>query len=326
VAAVAGLVVARWWLFNGAMGNSEGLLVALALAAVLAHAHGRYGAAFALAVGVGLLRPEAWPFLGLYGLWLLRGDRRRAPWVLGAGALVVALWLGPELWGSGNAFRAADRAQQPNAGSAAFADQPWLQVLQDAAGMLPWLAVAGLAAAAVTLRRERLALGLAALGGGWLLLVAVMTSGGFSGNQRYLVLPATIAVVLGAAGVVRLLARLRVPAAAVLAVVPLAFLAPDLATVPETVDEVRYQTALVADLEALPPVRCGALVTGPRLVPAVAWRYGVHGREVLLEAPPGAPATVLHVRVKPELPHAPRAGAEAPALAERGGWKLRCAR
>jgi hypothetical protein len=78
VAAVAALVVARWWLFNGAMGNSEGLLVALALGAVLLHADGRRGWAFALAVGVGLLRPEAWPFLGLYGLWLLRDDLRRA--------------------------------------------------------------------------------------------------------------------------------------------------------------------------------------------------------------------------------------------------------
>ncbi len=325
LAAVAALVVTRPWLFNGAMGNSEGLLVALALGAVLLHAEGRRGWAFALAVGVGLLRPEAWPFLGLYGLWLLRGDLRRAPWVVGAGALVVALWLGPELWGSGNAFRAADRAQQPNAGSAAFADLPWLEVVKDAIGMLPWLAVAGLGAAAVTLRREPLALGLAAVGAGWLGLVALMTSGGFSGNQRYLVLPAAIAVVLGAAGIVRLLARLRVPAAAALAVVPLAFLAPDAATVPETLREVRFQTALVEDLEALPRARCGPLVTGPRLVPAVAWTYGVHAREVLLEPPPGAPATVLHVRVKPELPRAPGAGSALPGLAERGAWKLRCA-
>jgi len=289
--------------------------------------HGRRGWAFALAVGVGLLRPEAWPFLGLYGLWLIRDRPARAPWVVGAGVAVVALWLGPELWGSGNAFRASDRAQQPNAGSAAFAEQPWLQVLKDAIGMLPWLAVIGVVAAVAVLRRDRLALALAALGGGWLALVAVMASGGFSGNQRYLVLPAAIAVVLGAAGAMTVLRRLRAPALAA-ALVPLAFVAPDGATVPGTVREIGFQTALVSDLEALPLVRCGAgpPVTGPRLVPAVAWRYGVHGREVRLEPPPGGrPATVLHVRVKPELPRAPAAGADRPALHERGAWKVRCA-
>ncbi len=338
VAAVVALLVARWWLFNGAMANSEGLLVALALGAVLLHADGRRGWAFALAVGVGLLRPEAWPFLGLYGLWLLRDDLRRAPWVVGAGLLVIALWLGPELWGSGNAFRASDRAQQPNAGSAAFADQPWLVVLQDALGMLPWLAVAGLVAAlgllatragraraGVGAAQVRLVAGLAALGGGWLALVAAMTVGGFSGNQRYLVLPAAIAVVLGAAGVVWTLRAVGPRALAAAPLLAAAFVAPDVSTVRDTLREVDFQTRLVADLEALPVVRCGPVVTGPRLVPAVAWRYGVHGREVRLEAPPGTAATVLHVRVKPELPRAPRAGATLPALAERGAWKVRCA-
>jgi hypothetical protein len=152
-----------------------------------------------------------------------------------------------------------------------------------------------------------------------------MTVGGFSGNQRYLVLPATIAVVLGAAGVVWLL---RAAGARALAAAPLlaaAFLAPDAGTVRETFREVGFQTRLVSDLEALPVVRCGPPVTGPRLVPAVAWRYGVHGREGRLDPPAGAPATVLHVRVKPELPRAPRAGAELPARAERGAWKVRCA-
>jgi hypothetical protein len=204
--------------------------------------------------------------------------------------------------------------------------------------MLPWLAVGGLVAAAAVLatrrgRRRagvdggavRLAAGLVALGGGWLALVAAMTVGGFSGNQRYLVLPAAIAVVLGAAGVVWLL---RAAGARALAAAPLlaaAFLAPDAGTVRETLREVGFQTRLVSDLEALPVVRCGPPVTGPRLVPAVAWRYGLHGREVRLDPPAGAPATVLHVRVKPELPRAPRAGAELPARAERGAWKVRCA-
>ena len=39
-------------------------------------------------------------------------------------ASLPVLWFGPELWGSGNLNRASDRAQQPNADSAAFAANP----------------------------------------------------------------------------------------------------------------------------------------------------------------------------------------------------------
>ena len=47
------------------------------LGAVDRHLEGRRRQAFALAVAAGLLRPEAWPFLGLYGLWLVWDDRAR---------------------------------------------------------------------------------------------------------------------------------------------------------------------------------------------------------------------------------------------------------
>jgi len=322
--AAAALLVGRWWLFNGAMGNSEGLLVAIVLGAILAHLHGRRGWAFAGALGVAMLRPEGWPAVALYAAYLLWEERSRLPWLAAGLVSVPVLWLGPELWGSGNAFRAADRAQQPNAGSAAFADLPWLQVLSDFVGMLPWLAVAGLVAAPFVVRREdrRLAAALAALAAAWLALVMVMTSGGFSGNQRYLVVPAVLAIVIAAGALGRVLRRLPAVLAAALAAA--AFVAPDVTTVPTTLDEVDYQSQLITDLEALPEVRCGPLHTGPRLVPAVAWRYGVHASDVGLQ--PVAPATVLQVRVKPELPRAPRDVAGARLVAERGAWRLGCAR
>src|SRR3954454_18709446 len=69
--AAAAYAVAPWTIRNAALGNSEGLLVAIALGAVDRHLAGRRGQAFALGVGAALLRPEAWPFLGLYGAVLL---------------------------------------------------------------------------------------------------------------------------------------------------------------------------------------------------------------------------------------------------------------
>ena len=126
-----------WWLRNGAMGNSEGIMVALVLGAALCHLEGRKGWAFTLAIGAGLLRPEAWPFLGLYALFLLWEDRARLTWIAGGLASLPVLWLAPEYWGSGNAFRASDRAQNPRSNSPAFADNPALEVVKDAIGLAP---------------------------------------------------------------------------------------------------------------------------------------------------------------------------------------------
>ena len=107
-------------------------MVALVLGAVLCHLQGRKGWAFALAIGAGLLRPEAWPFLGLYALLLLWEDRARLKWIAGGLAALPVLWFAPEYWGSGNAFRASERAQHPRADSPAFADHPALEVIKDA--------------------------------------------------------------------------------------------------------------------------------------------------------------------------------------------------
>src|SRR3954467_5781801 len=71
LAAAVPYAIAPWTLRNGAMGNSEGLLVAPTPAGVARALDGRYRGAFAIGLGAALLRPETWPFLGLYGLWLL---------------------------------------------------------------------------------------------------------------------------------------------------------------------------------------------------------------------------------------------------------------
>ena len=86
VAAVGVMALSPWWAFNTALGNSEGLLAAAVLWAVVAHLAGRRRAALALLTAAALMRPEAWPFLGAYGYWLWRDERR---FVIAAGATVL---------------------------------------------------------------------------------------------------------------------------------------------------------------------------------------------------------------------------------------------
>jgi hypothetical protein len=329
IAAAAGIAVSPWWFRNGALGNSEGLLIALLFGAILLHLDRRRGWAFALALAVGLLRPEAWPFVGLYALWLLYEDRARLRWVAAGLVSLPVLWLGPELWGSGNALRASDRAQQPNPDSAAFADHPALAVMQDAVEMIPWAAVAGAAllVAIAIARRDRAALGLTALAVAWIGLVAAMTSHGFSGNLRYLMPPAALLIVLGSAGLVRL-ARplLRHPAA--LAAIGLAVIAgfalQDSDELDDQVRSVHYQAdntdllpKVIDDAGGATRLRdCGRAYTNPFLVPQVAWYLDVHTEQVALDPARQHPRVVFHVM------HTRGAKGRAPAWAKRGRTEL----
>ncbi|MDP8944285.1 MAG: hypothetical protein M3N16_09235, partial [Actinomycetota bacterium] len=145
VVGALGVALSAGWLRNAALGNSEGLLVGLGMLAVERHLDGRRDHALVLATGAALLRPETWPFLGLYAGWLWLAEPRRRRLIVAALALVPLLWLGPELWGSGDALRASDRAQQPNPGSPAFAENPAVAVIENAYDMLSRAAVAGVA-------------------------------------------------------------------------------------------------------------------------------------------------------------------------------------
>jgi hypothetical protein len=327
VVAAVGLAAMPWWVRNGALANSEGIMVAFVVGAALCHLEGRRGWAFTLALGAGMLRPEAWPFLGLFALFLLWEDRSRLLWLAGGLATLPLLWLLPEYWGSGNAFRASDRAQNPRSDSPAFADDPALEVIKDALGLAPGAAVAfavaalGLAALAVARRStlgERLpdrrsavaALVLAALAAAWIGLVAVMTVRGFSGNTRYLIVPGVLVVTLGAVGAVWAIRALLPggrlpPAVAVVAAVGLcvAFAAPETDRLAKAFDEVEYQADLYHDLGTLiddaggaAHLRdCGHAFTGPFLVPQVAWRLRLHTSDVDIR-PRGERGTVFHVR------------------------------
>jgi hypothetical protein len=321
VAAAAALAIAPWWIRNAALGNSEGLIVAFLLATIDRHLAGDRRAAFLLAVCAGLLRPEAWPFLGLYGLWLLWRRALPARLIIGAGVGVVALWLVPEWLGSGDLLRAAHRAKDVNPGAPTYADSPVRAVLEDASEMLTAPLVAGIVAAIVlvVLRRDRAVAFLAGLAICWLGLVAYMTSDGFSGNQRYLIAPVALLIVLGGAGAgwglgrVIALAGRGVPALArkhqaraivvvVAALIGLGFAFPSFKNFAPTMRSLEYQAELTDELPGL--IReaggkerlkaCGKPFTGPFLVPVVAWNLNLHTQDVALT--PTRPAVVFRVK------------------------------
>ena len=204
------MLVSDWWLFHTYLGNSEGMLAAASAWAIVAHLDGRRQAALGLGVAAGLIRPEAWPFAGLYALWAWRRGHLSF-WVAAAWlALIPILWFGPDLTGSGGALGASDAAlAYASPASAANAAVPGLEVWRDAGGLVT---VPALLAVVLGVwlggRVDRVLFGMAFA---WVLIVGVLAQAGYPGNPRYNVPAAVICCALAAAGVVRL-ARWHAPA------------------------------------------------------------------------------------------------------------------
>ncbi len=328
VVAVCCLVLAPWYLRNVWLGNSEGLMVVCLLGAVLAHLEGRRRGAFGWGVAAALLRPEAWPFLGLYGLWFVWRERDRLLLVAAGFASLPVLWFLPELWGSGNLLRAAQRAQQPRADAATFSDSPILTILDTAARMLSVPAYLGLAVALAWLllrrgeRSSRVAVGgILVMALAWIALVAYMTSDGFSGSERYLVAPVALLAVCAGAGAGWAFAALPLRATGLVAatvVAGLAVLAPGASELDRTVSGMVHQSRLPGQLSDVIAraggkerlLACGAPVTGPLLVPQVAYELGIHTSAVTLDPRPGS--VVFRVRTT-------LAGGATPPLTALGG-------
>ena len=193
------MALSPWWLFNTALGNSEGLLAAAVVWAVVAHVAGHRRAALALATAAALMRPEVWPFLAAYGLWLWRDERRA---VIAVAVIVPLLWFGPDVIGAGGALDASRTARGvASPDSAKNASIPALAVLADTADVLTLPALVAAVIAAVA--GGPLARWIAAAAAGWIVVVAAMTVAGYAGNPRYLVAAAALGAALAGAGAVR---------------------------------------------------------------------------------------------------------------------------
>jgi hypothetical protein len=311
--AAGGLFLADDFIFNFARGNSEGILVALCLWAIERHLDGRRRDAFLLGLGAALLRPEVWPFIAIYGLFLIAAawpDRRTIALVLGGGLALAVLWFVPEYIGSGDFLRAAARARKPNPDSAAFAAHPALEVFRRSASVLSVPVFVGgvLAVLAAVRARERLYLAMAAIATVLMVSVALMTQFGFAGNLRYVALPAALVCVLAGAGWVGLVRgmhrRLGPLAAGLLVLLIAAFFLP---FVRDDVDELKARAVTVeaeADLYGSVPQAiaagggeaklksCGTVYTGAFQVQTVAWYMHMHELQTEIFAfPPGTTIT-----------------------------------
>jgi hypothetical protein len=335
--AAFGLLATAGFLRGVAGGSSEGWLVALVLLAIDRHLGGRRSQALGLGVAASLLRPEIWPFLLVYAVWLWRRDPGSRPLVTVGLALVPVLWFGPELWGSGDLLRSSERAQVPNPGQPALADQPALEVLEGFATMLPLpVLLLALGTTAVALaRRDRVPLVLAAGAAAWVGLVALMAEAGFSGDDRYLLAAAAFAAVLAGVGAGQLYdvaaswaPRAIAPVgAAVLAIA----LAASLPSARRLGDDLAYAADLRADLKTVvaraggpEQLRsCGPLYAGRYRFPLVAWYLHAHISDLSLT--PQAPGVVFRSKLTPEEPTSPPVPAGFALLADEGAWEVHAA-
>ncbi len=330
VAAGAGVALSAGWVWHGAVGNSEGLFLALVLAAALQALDDRHGRALALGVLAALLRPEAWPFLGAYGVWLwLRRPALRA-WAAAGAALLAVAWFVPEWLASGDPLRSSERARIPNPGAPATAARPLLASLERAAAipLAPLVAAALVPLAPVARRRLPPAAWPAAAGIAWVALVAVMAEAGYSGEPRYALPGAALIAVSGGVGLAALAGGRRAAAAAVfLLVVVVAVLRLDgvrtelrtagneaalYGALDDAVRDAGGRAALLA---------CGRPVVGRLRGPALAYALGVHKRRVAFDPALGGPVFRSRIRagasVQPEVP------VSLPVLGRSARWEVR---
>jgi hypothetical protein len=307
IAAVA-LLLAESFVYNFARGYAEAAMVAVCLWAVERHLDGRPRHAFVLGLVGGLVRPEVWPFVGLYGLWLVAGEwrrRGRLPWgellfVGGGGLVMVALWFIPESIGSGELLRAASRARRANLSSPLYAAHPFVEVFKRSVGVVtPSVSLAALVATAIAWRRaHRKVVALAAIVAALMLLVAGMTQAGYAENLRYVALPAALVCVLGGVGWVWV-ARESRPLALVLALVSLLPLYIWADRLHDGIDKVKLEarqyhsvTAAIAKAGGARAIEaCGTVFTGPFQTQALAWHLHLHEEDVKIF--PSGPGTTV---------------------------------
>ena len=323
-----------------AAGGSEPVLMALLLGAVEAHLAGRRRLALALGVLAGLVRPEVWAFLVLYGIWLLRKDGKRALLPLSVGGLVeLGGWFGVPAIAGGDPLQASHRARVYTE-----ALVPLDEFARRVATELPWPAWAMIAlgiAATVRLRNSLLT-AFTAAGLGWLVVVTVMTESGYSGISRYAIPALVLLAVTAGAGVGWLVGMagkreaLALGASAAVLVAVFALREPLLAS---RIDKVEQIGLLGKDsVAAMDQVggahsliaRCGSLGTNWVYTPVISWRAHITlgnvsrrntAPAIVLLTPNTTTATRPGLRNRLQLVPPPGTR-RAETLAKSSGWRI----
>lgn len=341
------------YITDNGLGYSEALATTLLLVAIDCVLDGRHRAAFLVGFLVALDRPEIWLFWLPYGLWLARRDRPMRGVVLACVALQPVAWFLPVYLGSGHFGSSVARAAHPRANSLAYAADPFWAELSRAAlptvmlriKLMALLLVLAISVAGWRARwwrrpavlhaghaRALLAAAATGLAGlAWFVLIALMTEIGFSGNNRYLVLGASLVDVCGAVGFGCLAVELgrasirwrrdgraalrrgaRVGAAvsaAAFALLPAWIQGSDFVALPKVHRALLYQARLRQDLRRAIDLAggrrrvlaCGSVMVEGFQVPMVAYALDVPTTRVLAPpASPGAPGpepgTILQTR------------------------------
>jgi hypothetical protein len=201
--AVLGVLLTQDYFYYMFRGTSEPIVIATAVWSVDRLLARRHGQAFAVMVAGGLLRPEWWPFLGLYGLWLWFKEPGLRPLVVAGFVAQPLFWFVPPWIGSGQPFLAAAHAREYNGH---LGSHPALTAVGRAYNVqvVPVL-IAAAAGAALAWGRDRdwAVVALFAAAAAWIAVVIVMVIDGYPGLERFF-LPASAAFcVLAGVGVAR---------------------------------------------------------------------------------------------------------------------------
>ncbi len=179
--------------------QSDPIIVTFVLAAIDAHLCGRPRLAITLGTLAALGRPEAWPWLGLYGAWCWwRVPRSRVPVGL-AVVVIVMMWFGVPWITNGRPFVSAQLAfNSPRA----LRQNQIVGTIGRFHELLFWPAwvAAAIGALWAAARRDRVALGLVGIAIGWVIVEIAFALHGWPALPRYMFeAGALVAVLAGAA-------------------------------------------------------------------------------------------------------------------------------
>jgi hypothetical protein len=335
-AAIALLATTDWLRYLSA-GNVEPLVVALMLGAIEQHLDGRREAAFVLGALAGLARPEVWPLVGAYALYMAVADRRWWPLALGVPAM-FALWIVPDWLGSGDllhTFHLARISAEPV--TLQGTGDPALELLRGTGPIAPapvWIgALCGLAFGWRT--RDRTVAALAVVAAAWAGFTVVATALGYPAVPRYLVVPVAICCVvagIGAVAVVRLASGPR--GRAVLAVVLVAACIPFAVSRADGLyDQGAEAKARAAKVSALwravdraqrraPVARLNPIVQPGGLENGLAWKLDLHLDDVGRWFSPRVGIAFIEGDDAAVIARLRRRGATAVPLAAAGPWRV----